>query len=191
GASSAKNLFFEVTKSGDTIALGAGGVAATLTSTLGSGGRISLIADALSRDPASTITATAGTVEIAPFTNSVSMSLGGTSQPVQVDSTLLSNISTGTLVAGQFTDGNAISITAAGITLDGAVNLTGKANVLFLATLGSITEPTGPLTVATLTGTAGASGTGAVSLGIIGNSVGTLAGFTATGGDFSLASTGP
>ena len=188
GAYSASNLFFQVTQAGDTIALGAG-TPATLTA--GSGGRISLIADNLTENAASTITAPGGgTVEIAPFSTTAAESLAGASQ-LRVDTTLLGNINTGTggtLVIGRYTglDANP-TITAAGISLDGAATVTGKADTLVLASLGSITQTAGSLSVLTLTGTAAA---GSVALSQSGNNVGTLAAFGVGSGAFSLADTG-
>ena len=190
GTYSGKSLFFEVTQAGDTIALGAGGTGATLTAA--SGGRIAIIADKLTSDPASTLVATGGTVEFAPFSTTVAMSLGGTAQPLAIDSGLVSHINTGALVIGQFTDvtGSTPStvINAASIALDGSVALGGTvAGTLFLASRGGIAQ-TAALTAASLAlgGTAGAL----VSLPSI--SVGTLAlgGFKVTGGDLVLTNAG-
>ena len=177
GAFTANNLFFQVTQAGDTIALGAGGTAATLTAA--SSGRISIVADNLTEDAGTKITATGGTVEIAPFSTTVAMVLAGSTQ-LLVDTTLLGNISTGTLTIGQYTDvtnSNSLTTTAANISLDGAVNLTSVAGTLNLQTLGSITEPTGPLTVTTLTGKA----VNGATLAIATNNIGTLTGFSASG----------
>ncbi|MEI7714082.1 MAG: hypothetical protein WCI94_21790, partial [Rhodospirillales bacterium] len=176
GAFSGKNLFIQVTQGGDAIAIGAGS-AATLTAA--SGGRISIIADIITENAASMIVATNGTVEIAPFSTTVAMSLAGASQ-LAVDSTLLAKIATGTLTIGQYTDvtnANASTTTAKNISLAGAVDLTGIAGTLNLQTLGSITEPTGPLKVATLTGNA----VNGATLAVATNNIGTLTGFSASG----------
>ncbi len=175
GAFTGKNLFFQVTQAGDTIAIGAAS-AATLTAA--SGGRISIVADRITENAASTITAASGTVEIAPFSTTVAVSLAGATQLV-VDSTLLSEISTGTLTIGRYTDvtnANTPTTTAKNISLDGAVNLTSVAGTLNLQTLGSIVEPVGPLTVSVLTGSAVAGATFAIAT----NSIGTLTGFSAS-----------
>jgi filamentous hemagglutinin family protein len=157
GTQSGNNLFYEVAVASDGLSLGRFGDStidpATLTAA--TGGRISLVADNLGDVPGSTVTATNGTVELAPF-STINTSLLG-SNGLVIDATLLSLISTGatgTLVIGGFTDvPHAATVpvaSAASITLDGAVDLTGIASTLLLQSKGSITEPVGPLTVGTL-----------------------------------------
>ena len=174
GTFSANNLFFKLTQAGDTIALGGGGTPAILTA--GNGGRISLVADHLTNDPASSVSAPSGFVEIAPFSATATQSIGGS---------LYSHINAGTLTIGQYTDaanGNAVSLTAAGISVDGSVDLTGRVNTLVLRTSGAVNEPTGPILVGTLTGGAVTG----VSLTTVGNTIGTLTGFTVTAGNLTL-----
>ena len=174
GTFSANNLFFKVTQAGDTIALGSGGAPAVLTA--GSGGRISLVADRLTNDPASSISAPSGFVEIAPFSATAAQSIGGS---------FYSHINAGTLTIGQYRDtanGNATSLTAAGISVDGSVDLIGRVDTLALRTSGAVNEPAGPILVGTLTGGAVTG----VSLTTVGNTIGTLTAFTVTAGNLAL-----
>jgi filamentous hemagglutinin family protein len=187
GTQSAANLIFKVTGAGDTIAVGNGGTAATLLTT-GSGGRISLVADQLTENASSSITANGGTVEIAPFTATQAVALGGANGggTLGVDTTLLATLNTSTLVVGRYTDiTSTVSTTAVHIDVAGPVTLTGKAPTLFLATPGSVFESIGPLTVGTLTGTVGAFG-----LLNAGNNIGSIGTFSVTGGKFSLDDSG-
>lgn|GEM_PF-3066805 len=174
GSFTANNLFFKVTQPGDTIALGSGGTPASLTA--GNGGRISLIADNLTSDPATGIAAPNGFVEIAPFSATAMQTIGGS---------LYFHINTGTLTIGQYTDaanGNAVSLTAAGIAIGGSVDLTGRVATLALRTSGAIDEAVGPILVGTLTGNAVTGAT----LTAVGNTIGTLAGFTVSAGNLTL-----
>ncbi len=175
------NLFFEVTLPGGSLALG-GERPATLATT-GSGGRISLVADNIGvGNPASSVTATAGTVQLAPV-SAINTSLLGTSGLV-IAPTLLSIVRTagGTLEVGGFTNvplaATVPAASAGSVTIDGATNLTGIAATLRLDSIGSITQTAGPLTVANLTGNAGTS----ASLIQPTNQIGTLGAFTTSAG---------
>jgi hypothetical protein len=159
---SGRNLFFQIATTGGTLTLGedtdSGIIPAILTAA--SGGRISLVADNLVGLAGSTATATNGVVELAPF-SPINTSLQGSTGLV-IDSALLPEISTGTtgtLVVGGFTNvpnGATVPVaSAASITLDGAVDLTGIASTLLLQAKGAITETVGPLTVGTLAATGG------------------------------------
>jgi hypothetical protein len=153
------NLFFEVTQAGGSLQIGATGSPATLTAS--AGGRISLIADSLAETATSTLSAPGGTLEVAPFSaiNESVLGTNGTGQ-LLVDSTLLSDITGGalaSLVIGEFTTPRTVvpTISAANVTVDGALNLTGTAATLGLFAIGAVSEPGGPIAVGTVTGTAG------------------------------------
>ena len=106
GSQSANNLFFEVSAAGDTLQIGSDTVGATLIATASSNPRISLVADNLTEGTAaSTITATGGSVELAPLTTTTAVSLAGSpGAHLLIDTTLLGDITTGTLLVGAFTD---------------------------------------------------------------------------------------
>jgi filamentous hemagglutinin family protein len=180
GVITANNLFFEVANRQGTgiLTLGssppvladavvqpavAQSVPATLTAT-GANGRISLVADNyLVANTKSTITTTAGTVQLAPFTAVNTSLLGGDIAGLIVGADLLNAIHTngGTLEVGGFTNvplgATVPAASAATVTIDDAVNLTGIASTLRLDAVGAITEPGGPLTVTTLTGKSGSA----------------------------------
>src|SRR5882724_5461505 len=105
-----------------------------------------------------------------------------------ISSALLGNINVGggTLTIGAFTNppgGSPGTTTTAGaISLDGAVDLSGKAGTLVLRANGSITEPGGPLTVGTVTGSA----VGDFSLNSATNNIQASTGMTAAGGNVVL-----
>ncbi len=162
---SANNLFFEVNNSGGSLTLGASGFStfptpATLIA--GTGGRISLVADNYGVPVAgSSITTTAGIIELAPF-SAITTSILGTAGLV-IDSTLLPLIQTngGTLDVGGFTNvpaGAIHTVSAASINIGAPFNLTGIASTLRLDSTGAITQPGGAITVSNLTG-AGAAWT--------------------------------
>ena len=78
---------------------------------------------------------------IAPLTNGVVVSLGGSthSGTLVVDGSVLGALNTGTLRIGSYNDatnGGAATLTAAGISVDGPVNLIGHATTLLLNTSG-------------------------------------------------------
>ncbi len=154
GSYSGNDLFFEVAAAGGTLTLGGTGPA---TLSPAAGGRISLVADGLSANTTGSIGTAGGTVELAPF-SSVGVSLAGTGTGTTFTAALLSNINvgTGTLVIGGYTNlpagGTGLIPTAGSISLDGAVDLTGRAGTLVLLASGPVTEPGGPLTVGTVTG---------------------------------------
>ena len=214
GVITANNLFFEVANRQGTGILTLGSsppvltgavveaavvpsVPATLTATAANG-RISLVADNyVVASTKSTITTTAGTVQLAPFTAVNTSLLGGDIAGLIVGGDLLNAIHTngGTLEVGGFTNvpvgATVPTASAATVTIDGAVNLTGIASTLRLDAVGAITEPGGPLTVTTLTGNAGSA-----TLGNTKNLIANLAAFTtgsdlAPGGDFTLMDAGP
>ena len=177
GTASGQNVTLEVASTGDTLALGSGAVAASVTAT-GGAGNISLLADRITEIAGSSVT-DAGTLTIAPYTaNAVSLA-GTAGAHLLLDTTLLGEISTGALVVGNLT-------TTTGISVDGAVGLTGHAATLDLLTTGSIGEPGGPITVGTL---AAAAGTG-IALGIATNAIGSVTGATAGSGDLVLVNGG-
>ena len=104
-----------------------------------------------------------------------------------VDATLLSIIGNGgnalnTLIIGGFTNQPAntpLAASAAGVTLDGPINLTIQAFTLNLLANGPISEPGGPLKVTNVIG----SSTGIFSLTNPGNAIAESLGITATNGD--------
>ncbi len=181
GSQSGNNLFFEVTAAGGTLQVGSNALGATLTATAASNPRISLVADNLTEGSApSTITAAGGSVELAPFTATTALSLAGSAgSHLLIDTTLLGDINTGTLVVGGFTDVPALATSpaasAASISIDGAVDLTGHATTLLLLANGPISEPGGPLTVNTL-----AADGGVITLDNPSNAVSVLADVSGT-----------
>jgi filamentous hemagglutinin family protein len=190
GLYSGNNLFFQVTLPGGSLALGNVGTAAALVAA--TEGRISLVADQITATSASTITAPIGTLEVAPF-SAINVSVAGTNGTGQllVGGTLLADISGGTnaldtLLIGGYTNvaANATtpSASASGITLDGALNLTGQTTNLELLANGSVTEPGGPLTVTNVFGTS----VGAFSLTNAANAIAQSLGITAVNGDVIL-----
>ncbi len=203
GTVSAANLFFEV-GAGKSIVFGipaigdSGAIPANLTATA-TGGRISLVADTFAvADPtsANSIVTTAGTVESAPATPGGTLSLGGTASGVEADVSALINTNGGTLEVGAFTNvpgGGGRVVQAGSITIDGPVDLTGKADTLRLDTTGDITEDTelGSLTVTNLAGSAVNA-----TLNSFGNVIDNLGNFTTSGNlalvsEASLTITGP
>ncbi len=188
GTHSANNLFYEVALAGGTLAVGRVRLPATLTAA--TGGRISLVADDITENAASTIAAPAGTLQVAPF-SAINVSLGGTSAAGQllIDSALLSIVQPGlgTLVAGGFTNipagASVVAASGSGLTVDGAVSLTGTASALSLLAKGAVTEPGGPLSVGTLIGAAG----GDFVLGNTANAIAASTGITAANGNVVLA----
>ena len=171
GALSGQNATIDVATAGDTLALGSGGIAAAITAT---GGNITLLADRITEIAGSRI-GDAGTVTIAPF-STIPVSLAGApGAHLLLDTTLLGEIGTTTLVIGNRTTTTAISV-------DGAVDLTGHAATLDLLSSGSITEPGGPITVTTLF----ASAANGVTLGSTLNAIGTIDGASAGGGNLVL-----
>jgi len=193
GTYSGTNVFLEVAHTGDALQFGSGVLGATVTATAASGPRVSVVADQITEGAAaSSITATNGTVEIAPFTAGTAITLGASSgSGLVVDRTLLGDISTGTgsVTVGRFTDANnggTIARTggniALGTTADpGTVDLTGKAQTLFLDSSGTIAQPAnGTVITGTLSGIASS-----VTLAGIANAITNLATFAA-GQDFAL-----
>ena len=149
------------------------------------GGRISLVADQIT-DPFSvgTISAPAGTLELAPF-SAINTSVNGTSSAGQllIDGQLLSAVTSAlnTLVIGGFTNapaGATASAPSAGsVTIDGALDLAPLATTLNLEALGAVTQAAPILNVGTLLGT-----TGSTALTNPGNTVATLGNYAATSG---------
>jgi filamentous hemagglutinin family protein len=157
--------------------------------TLTSPGTIGLWTDQLSVTSGGKVDATStGVVEIAPVTNTVSVSLGATTPgDLTLDATALAAINTGLLRIGQLHNpfaANAVTTTAAGITIAAVASLAAaNVPVLELDTTGGITQGAGAiLTTQSLTGTAAAAG---VTLGEQ-NAVSNLGNFTVTGGAFTL-----
>jgi hypothetical protein len=160
----------------------AGPVALTQT-----GGRITLVADALtlgadvtapSAPDADPTGATAGRIEILPRTAGTAISLGTATGGLELSAAELARLSTGggLLRIGRSADALAAGLSAGGITLGGALDLTGVAAQLELyagmqgATPGTITQ-TGALTVARLAGEAA----GGITLDDPANRIGALA----------------
>jgi filamentous hemagglutinin family protein len=169
------NVFVQVT-GGNALTLT---TAAQISTGSSSAGRVSLVADAL--DVPRSATVTAGTVEIAPSTVGVPMSVLPTTPPANtlvVNAELLSRLSTTTLRLGGYTDvpgGTAAIIPTSGsINIASTFNLTGLATTLDLESVGPVTQ-NAPLTVNTLTGNAGV-----VTLTDGGNDIPNLGSFTAT-----------
>ena len=138
-------------------------------------------------------------MQLAPF-SPVNVSLAGSGgNGTTFSASLLSdiNVGGGTLLIGGFTNlpagSTALTTTAGAISLDGAVNLGGRAGTLVLLANGSVTEPGGPLTVGTVTGVS----TGDFSLNNAANQIQASTGITASGGnvilvdDPTLVLTGP
>jgi filamentous hemagglutinin family protein len=185
GVYSGNNLFFEVASKGGSLTIGASGPA---TLGAGTGARISLVADGLSANTTGSIGSAGGTVELAPF-SPINVSLAGRpgGNGMLINAALLSNINveTGTLLIGGFTPTGTSTITtsAGAITLDGVVNLSGRVGLLDLLANGAVTEPGGPLNVATVTGTAGG---GDFSLSNAGNQIQASTGMSALNGNIVL-----
>ena len=183
GMLSANNLFFEVASPGGMLQLGApesevGNLPAALQA--GTNGRISLVADTINvLDDRSTITTNAGKVELAPYSPLATSILG--EGDFSVGRGLLSIIDTGggALDIGGFTNVPAgaagPTASAASITIDDALDLTGIATTLRLDATGDISQPGGLLTVGTLAGTGGGW-----TLDNTGNAIGALGTITAT-----------
>jgi len=192
GTQSGNNLFFEVATAGDILSLGTVVDSAIISTTLtaATGGRISLVADKFSETAGNSVTATGGTVELAPF-SAINTSLLGSSGLV-IDATMLSAISTGatgTLVVGGFTDvpngAIAPAARAASISVDAATDVaSGTAGSLDLLATGPVSQ-SAALTVGTLIGNAGT-----VTLTDPGNDITTLGRFTATTAQFVLDDNG-
>ncbi len=192
GTQSGNNLFFEVATAGDILSLGTIVDSATISTTLtaATGGRISLVADKFSETAGNSVTATGGTVELAPFSAINTSRLG--SSGLVIDATMLSAISTGatgTLVVGGFTDvpngAIAPAARASSISVDAATDVTsGIAGTLDLLATGPVSQ-SATLTVGTLIGTAGT-----VTLTNPGNDITTLGSFTATTAQFALDDNG-
>ncbi len=188
GAVSASDIFVKVAVAGGTLTLGNITTGATLTATVAPNPTISLVADNITEGSApGAITATDGSVAIAPFSSGTPVSLGGVSPgggTLVADGRLLADINTGTLRIGSYNDaanGGTGTITAGNISVDGPVSLNGHAATLLVNSLGSIVENgAGGIQVGTLIGTAAAS----VAL-TNANTIGTLAGFL-SGGSFAL-----
>jgi filamentous hemagglutinin family protein len=170
GLFSGTNLFFEVASAGGRLSLG-GGDFGQATLNAASGGRVSLVADAIVDASRSRITASGGTVELSPF-SPINASLLGTTGLV-VNAGLLGNITTSTLAVGGFTDVPAGATVAAprasSVSVDATADLSGVVSTLQLLSQGPITQPGGPITVGTLSGIGGAW-----SLTNSGNAIGAL-----------------
>lgn len=165
GPVSGRNVTLGLT-SGNTLALGTAAVTATAD--------ITLIADRITDAAGGTLVAP-GTLSVTPTSaNVVSVAGAASGAFLLLDPTFLAQLSTGRLVIG--------GAQATGISLDGLVDLIGRANTLDLRTPGAVTEPGGPLRVGALTV---AAGTG-VALQSNLNAIGRLAGASAGIGDLLL-----
>ncbi len=180
GTQSANNLFFEVANPGGILLLGSLRPPAQATLLAGTGGRISLVADNYAVVNAkSSVTTSAGAIELAPFSALATSILSGSG--LLVDPAMLSIVQTGggTLDVGGFTNVPAGATTpaasASSVNVGGAFNLTSSASTLRLDATGGITQSGGPITVGNLEGT-GAAWT----LTNAGNAIGTLGNVTAT-----------
>ncbi len=192
GTYSGGNLFFEVALAGGSLGIG-GAVPATLT--VPSGGRITLVADAIVATPTSVITAPAGRLELSPF-SAIPVDMAGSAGAgtLELDTTLLGIIGggaskLGTIIVGEFTDVAAVTagsaVRASAITLSGAVALGNTATDLGLLANGPITEPGGVLTVPGLFGATSGAG-GDFALGAATNAIGQSSGIVATNGNVAL-----
>jgi hypothetical protein len=192
GLHQGNNLSFEVMQQGGSLVLGDAKTPATLNAT--TAGLISLVADSITTgNPNSSITAPFGTVELAPF-SPINESVAGTNSSGQllIDSTLLSIINTGkvgpldTLVIGGFTDqpANATApvASASGVTIDGPLDLSARTFTLNLLSNGTVSEPSGPLTVPNVIGSA----VGTFSLANPNNAINQSFGISAANGDVIL-----
>jgi len=198
GAQSGNNLFFEVAAKGGTLTLADAFLddndeptPATLTAA--PAGRISLVTDnyLVEANPVtgvidSTITAPAGTLEVAPYPPSMTT----VSTSLLQSSSLLSIVNVGTtvlneLVIGGFTDvpSGATSSTpsAAAITVDGTLDLAALATTLDLEAIGGVSQSAPIINVGTLLGT-----TGSTALTSSDNTVAVLGNYIANNG-FSLS----
>ena len=137
------------------------------------GATLALAADSIGFGAGGSLTATGGVVALSPYTASAAITLDGStgfagSLPV----------SAGTLLLGS-------SGMSGDIVIAGPIDLTGKAATLQVQTTGRVDDSSGGLHVGTLGGSAGsATLTG-------GNTIATLASFSATAGDFTLRDTTP
>ncbi len=180
GNESANNLFVEMTAPGGLLSVGESVGPKVLAAhlTAAPGGRITLVADNTAAVTGSTVTAAGGVVELAPY-RAINASLVG-STGMTIGAPLLSGITTDTLIVGGYTNvlagaaGPATS--AASISVDGAVDLTGHATTLLLLANGPVSEAGGPLTVNTL-----AANAGVIVLDNPANAVSVLADVTGTG----------
>ena len=145
--------------------------------TAGAGRTITLVTDSLG--VSGPLTAPGGRVAIRPLTAGTPIAVGSAGPGLWLTAQLLNQVSTG---AGTIELGSA---TSGAITFGGALDLTGSAQRLVLASGGAITQ-SGSLRVARLSAAAG----GAIALGQGGNVIGTIEGATAGGGgSVSLATT--
>ncbi len=168
------NVFLQ-SSGGNALTVTTGGLVSTGST---SSGTVSLVADALTVPRTATIEG--GTIEIAPSTAGVPVSVLPSSPPANtltIDAELLGTLQTQTLRIGGYTDvpagSDAVTPTSGSIDIASAFDLHGIATTLDLESLGPVTQE-GPLTVHTLTGNAGV-----VTLTDPGNDVPDLGGFTA------------
>jgi len=179
GNESANNLFFEVTAPDGLLSIGSSIDTAVFPAhlTAAPGGRISLVADNTASVTGSTVTAAGGVVELAPY-EAINVSLAGNTG-MSIGAPLVSGITTDTLIVGGYTNvltgASGPATSAASISVDGAVDLTGHATTLLLLANGPVSEPGGPLTVNTL-----AANAGAIVLDNPNNAVSVLADVTGT-----------
>ena len=188
GIQSANNLFYQVAQPAGTLTLGRG-LRQPATLATGANGRISLVADNIVvGGPTSTITTTAGTVEVAPFSPIAANLLGSGGLVINAGLLSLINTNGGTLEIGGYTNaplGTPLAASASSVDIGGGLNVASltNANTLRLDATGDITESGGPLTVANLSGSGGfwTLNNGSNAIGALGNIVAS---------DFSLSDTG-
>ena len=164
GSQNANNLFYQVMQGGGTLTLGQpAGFAAAIPAKLSTpaGGRISLVADNVTVGAgASSVTATGGSIEIAPD-SSIATTVFGNSGLV-VGASLLSVLHTGggTLEIGGFTDVPDGAVTpvasASSVDISAPFDASSLAGTLRLDATGAITQSGGALTVTNLAGSGGA-----------------------------------
>jgi filamentous hemagglutinin family protein len=182
GPHSGNNLFFEVATKGGVLQIGDSDLPASLTA--GVGGHVALVADRMTENGASSLIASGGTVELAPF-SAINTSLlgGGTANQLVIDPTMLSIIEQGVslLVVGGFTNVPAgatkVAASASSITIDGTVVLAPTATTLDLEAIGPVTQSAPIVAVGTLIGH-----TGSTTLNDTNNDIATLGDYTATNG---------
>ena len=204
GIFAGNNLFFEVAVNGGTLQLGSIAVGATLQATAASNPRITFVSDNVTESGiANTMTATGGSVEVAPFHSSTNVAVGS-----NYDAGLFSLIGASgatTLKVGTFTDapnGGTVAtmtgslsvgtvIAAPTIVLSAAtIGISGFVNAGTLLSLGSagggITE-SGSINAGTLTSVGTIAG-GATLTGT--NTIGALGSIVLSSGTLALKTTG-
>ena len=150
----------------------------TAAVTAATGDRVTIQTDTLLVGKIATVTAPNGTIEVAPATPSDGINFAGPGAGIlTLPQTTLDRLSTGTLRLGAVMIDGTETTTAGSITVNVALDMTGIATTLDLRSTGAVTQNlSDTLTVDTLTGAAGSANLTQPNL------IGTLAGFTTSGG---------